>query len=49
MYVYLVVAVLSAVPTALCAEYTACHPPHWAFQLLAGSISAKGEQLNAAY
>lgn len=39
-----VVTVLSTVPTALSAEYPACDPSYWAFQLLARSISAKGEQ-----
>lgn len=42
-----VVTVLSTIPTALSAEYPACDPSYWAFQLLARSISAKGEQLNS--
>lgn len=42
--VFCVVAVLPTIPAALSAEYPACDSSHWAFQLLARSISAKGEK-----
>lgn len=48
---FCVVAVLPTIPAALSAEYPACDSSHWAFQLLARSISAKGEKnsLHALY
>lgn len=39
-----VATVLPTIPAALSAEYPACDSSYWAFQLLARSVSAKGEK-----
>lgn len=44
MCVFRVTAVLPTVPAALGAEYPACDSSHWAFQLAARSVSAKGDE-----
>lgn len=49
MCVHFIITVLSTIPAALSAEYPACDSSHWAFQLPARSISAKGESTYYAF